>query len=300
MRVVDLALDVEAAARPELLERTCSGDPALRGEVERLLAAAARAADFLDQPVADRRRAAGVVGRTPGVSGAGSGDPLRPPYEVKGLLGRGGMATVYLAEDHKHHRMVAVKVFDPEVGPAIGREWFLREIDIAAGLHHPHILPLHDSGEVDGRLYYVMPHVEGESLRQRLTREGRLPLASARRILQEVAGALDYAHRQDVVHRDIKPENILLQEGQAIVADFGIARAIDAGVLAAVGTMPDWHAGVHESGAGEARQSTAARTSTRSAVCSTRCWTGAPPFTGDTAQEILNQHRNRPAPRYRR
>ena len=150
-------------------------------------------------------------------------------YEVTGLLGRGGMATVYLAQDHKHHRRVAVKVLHPELAAAVGPERFLREIDIAAALHHPHILPLHDSGEVDGLLYYVMPYVEGESLRERLAREGTLPLASARRIAHEVAGALDYAHRQGVVHRDIKPENILLQDGQAVVADFGIARALAAG-----------------------------------------------------------------------
>ncbi|HEY9477254.1 MAG TPA: serine/threonine-protein kinase, partial [Microbacteriaceae bacterium] len=235
MRVVDLALDLEAADRPELLERACSGDAALRGEVERLLAASERAADFLDQPVAaDAAPLVSWVERQESqalVTGTRFG-----AYEVKGVLGRGGMATVYLAQDHKHHRTVAVKVFDAEIGAAIGREWFLREIDIAARLHHPHILPLHDSGEVDGRLYYVMPHVEGESLRQRLLREREVPLASARRIVQEVAGALDHAHRQHVVHRDIKPENILLQDGQAIVADFGIARAIDAGVVDAGAT----------------------------------------------------------------
>src|SRR5215216_6441566 len=150
------------------------------------------------------------------------------------------MATVYLAQDYKHHRRVAVKVLRVEVAAAVHREWFLREIDTAAGLHHPHILPLHDSGDIDDQLYYVMPHVEGESLRQRLSREGAIPLASARRIAQEVAGALDYAHRHGVVHRDIKPENILLQDGQAVVADFGIARAITAGVADAgmVETIP--------------------------------------------------------------
>ena len=229
-RVVDQALDLEAADRPELLERTCSGDAALRGEVERLLAAAERAADFLEPARRGRRRAAGRLGRAAGSQALAAGTRFGI-YEVTGVLGRGGMATVYLAADHKHHRTVAVKVFDAGVGAAIGREWFLREIDVAAKLHHPHILPLHDSGDIDGRLYYVMPHVEGESLRERLSREGRIPLASARRIVQEVAGALDYAHRQGVVHRDIKPENILLQDGQAIVADFGIARAIAAGVV---------------------------------------------------------------------
>jgi len=239
VRVVDQALDLELSARPELVGRTCSGDAALRAEVDRLLDAAARAGDFLEQPAAaDVAPLVSWVARQE--SQALATGTRFGVYEVRGLLGRGGMATVYLAQDHKHHRTVAVKVFDSEVGAAIGREWFLREIDIAAGLHHPHILPLHDSGDIDGRLYYVMPHVEGESLRQRLSREGRIPLVSARRIVQEVAGALDYAHRQGVVHRDIKPENILLQDGQAIVADFGIARAIDAGVVDAgtTETMP--------------------------------------------------------------
>ncbi|HET9294473.1 MAG TPA: serine/threonine-protein kinase [Gemmatimonadales bacterium] len=225
-------------------------------------------------------------------------------YEVTGLLGRGGMATVYLAQDHKHHRTVAVKVFDAGVGAAMGREWFLREIDIAAGLHHPHILPLHDSGEVDGRLYYVMPHVEGESLRQRLTREGQIPLASARRIIQEVAGALDYAHRQHVVHRDIKPENILLQEGQAIVADFGIARALDPVVVDtdSAETIPALGTPAYMSP--EQATRTAAidgRTDIYALGCVLyEMLAGAPPFTGATVQAILDQHAAAPVPSLRR
>src|SRR3989454_77845 len=147
------------------------------------------------------------------------------------------MATVYLAQDRKHHRQVAIKVLKPELAAALGPERFLREIDTAARLNHPHILPLHDSGEADGLLYYVMPYVEGESLRGRLDRERQLPLEDALQITAEVADALDYAHSHDVLHRDIKPENILFQSGHAVVSDFGIARAIGvAGVSRVTGT----------------------------------------------------------------
>src|SRR5437867_2920008 len=138
------------------------------------------------------------------------------------------MATVYLARDRKHDRPVAVKVLRPELAAALGPERFLREIKLAARLTHPHILPLHDSGEADGFLFYVMPYVEGESLRDRLTRERQLPQDDALRIATEVAGALAYAHSHGVVHRDIKPENIMLSGGTAVVTDFGIARALSA------------------------------------------------------------------------
>jgi serine/threonine-protein kinase len=147
-------------------------------------------------------------------------------YRVDRELGRGGMAVVYLAEDLKHERMVALKVLRPELTAALGAERFLREIKITARLDHPHILPLLDSGEAGDILYYVMPHVEGESLRDRMGREGQLPLEDALQMAQEVADALGYAHSHDVIHRDIKPENILLSGGHARVADFGIARAI--------------------------------------------------------------------------
>ena len=147
-------------------------------------------------------------------------------YTVERELGRGGMAVVYLARDVKHDRLVAVKVLRPEVSTSLGPERFLREISLAARLAHPHIVPLHDSGEAGGLLYYVMPYVEGETLRARLDREHRLDPAAAVALTREVADALDYAHRQGVVHRDIKPENILLEAGHAVVTDFGIARAI--------------------------------------------------------------------------
>jgi len=151
---------------------------------------------------------------------------LSDRYAIERELGRGGMAAVYLAEDLKHHRPVAVKVLDPELARALGAERFLREVEITANLNHPHILPLHDSGMAGEFLYYVMPYVEGETLRDRMTREGQLPLDDALQITREVAAALSYAHSHDVIHRDIKPENILLSAGEAVVADFGIARAI--------------------------------------------------------------------------
>ena len=153
---------------------------------------------------------------------------LADRYRVERELGRGGMATVYLAHDLRHDRPVALKVLRPELAASLGPERFLREIRIAARLQHPHILAVHDSGEAAGRLWYTMPYVEGGSLRQRMLREGQLPLDQAVRIATQVLSALGYAHAQGVIHRDIKPENILLEGDEAVVADFGVARAISA------------------------------------------------------------------------
>ena len=149
-------------------------------------------------------------------------------YEIVRELGAGGMSTVYLARDVRHDRYVALKVLKPELGAVLGAERFAKEIALTAGLQHPHILPLFDSGQVDGLIYYVMPHVEGETLRDRLTRERELPVAEAVEITRALVSALDYAHRKGVIHRDIKPENILFQDGQPVVADFGIALAVSA------------------------------------------------------------------------
>ncbi|HEV8355846.1 MAG TPA: protein kinase [Gemmatimonadales bacterium] len=151
---------------------------------------------------------------------------LSERYRIRRELGRGGMAVVYLADDLRHERPVAIKVLLREIALALGADRFLHEIRTTAGLSHPHILPLHDSGDAGGLLYYVMPFVDGESLRQRMRREGKLPLADALRITREVGDALGYAHQRQVIHRDIKPENILLADGHAYVADFGIARAV--------------------------------------------------------------------------
>src|SRR6478752_1949829 len=153
-------------------------------------------------------------------------DSLSNRYAVERELGRGGMATVYLAHDLKHDRKVAVKVLRPELAAVLGAERFLAEIRVTANLQHPNLLPLFDSGEADGLLFYVMPYVDGESLRVRLDREKQLPVDEAVRLAVAVASALDYAHRHGVIHRDLKPENILLHEGQPLVADFGIALAV--------------------------------------------------------------------------
>jgi eukaryotic-like serine/threonine-protein kinase len=150
-------------------------------------------------------------------------DALADRYRIEGELGRGGMATVYLAEDLKHHRPVAVKVLHAEHSAALGKERFLREITTAANLTHPHIVPVFDSGEADGQLYFVMPLIEGETLRARIEREGPLPVEEAIRLVREVADGLEYAHGAGILHRDLKPENIMLTRGHALLADFGIA-----------------------------------------------------------------------------
>ncbi len=153
-------------------------------------------------------------------------DALEGRYRIERELGEGGMATVYLAKDLKHNRSVALKVLKPELAAVVGGERFLAEIETTANLQHPNILPLYDSGEADAFLYYVMPYVEGETLRERLETEKQLPVDEAVRIATAVANALDFAHQHGVVHRDIKPGNILFQGGQPVVGDFGIALAV--------------------------------------------------------------------------
>jgi eukaryotic-like serine/threonine-protein kinase len=218
---------------------------------------------------------------------------LADRYRIKRQLGEGGMATVYLATDLRHERPVAVKVLRPEIAAALGSERFLREIKTTAQLTHPHILPLLDSGGADDTLFYVMPYVDGESLRARLGREKQLPLDDALQIAREVADALSYAHSHGVIHRDIKPENILLEAGHAVVADFGIARAVseaggdrltETGVT--LGTpmymSPEQAAGSKDLDG-------------RSDLYSLACVLyemlgGKPPFTGPTAESVVHQH----------
>src|SRR3989475_12867 len=227
---------------------------------------------------------------------------LAERYTINRELGRGGMATVYLAEDLKHRRLVALKVLSPDLGAALGKDRFLREIDIAARLTHPHILPLHDSGEADGLLYYVMPYVEGQSLRGRLVRERQLPLEDALHITRQVADALDYAHSRDVVHRDIKPENILFQSGHAVVSDFGIARAIG---VAGGGSVTGTGIAVGTPGYMSPEQTRGiAQLDGRSDLYSLGCvlyemLAGDPPFTGWSAQAILARQEFEPLPRLR-
>jgi serine/threonine-protein kinase len=228
-------------------------------------------------------------------------DPLRDQlqvalegrYALQGRVGAGGMALVYLATDLRHQRRVAVKVVRPELSASVGRDRFLREIETAARLQHPHIVPVYDSGETDGVLYYVMPYVEGESLRDRLTRERQLPVEDVVRITREVAEALSFAHANGIVHRDIKPENILLSGNTAVVSDFGIARA-----LAAVGTERLTESGLAigtpyymspEQASGESSLDT------RADVYSLGCvvhemLVGEPPFTGPSLMAIIARH----------
>jgi serine/threonine-protein kinase len=284
--------DRESGERAAFLEQACGEDVALRREVESLLAADHGATGFLEQPPGPPIAELEAVLRA----------ELAGRYSLKGVLGRGGMATVFLGRDLKHHRAVAVKVLRPELAGAIGPERFLREIEIAAGLSHPNILPLFDSGGRDGLFYYVMPYVEGESLRERLDRERQLPIEDALRITREVADALGYAHRLGFVHRDIKPENILLSHQHAVVADFGIARAIEAagaekltGAGLALGT-PSYMSPEQATGDNDLDG--------RSDLYSLGCvlyemLVGDPPFPGHSAQQILAGHMVDPVPPFR-
>jgi non-specific serine/threonine protein kinase len=224
-------------------------------------------------------------------------------YRIKSRIGSGGMATVYLADDLKHHRDLAVKVLKPELANVLGPERFRREIEIAARLNHPHIVGLIDSGEVDSLLYYVMPYVEGDSLRQRLKRERQLPIEEALRITEEVGAALDYAHRHGVVHRDIKPENILLHQGVTLVADFGIAlvaQSADGARLTQTGLglgTPEYMSPEQSTGERELD----ARCDVYSLACVLyELLVGEPPYTGSTARAVLVKSLSEPVPSPRR
>ncbi len=223
-------------------------------------------------------------------------------YTLVRELGRGGMARVYLAREHHPNRQVAVKALEPSVAVSLGRERFLREIDLVSNLTHPHIVPIYAAGDADGLLYFVMPYVEGETLSACIEGEGTLRLGTALRIASEVAGALEYAHRRNIIHRDIKPANILLHDGYAMVTDFGVARAIRAagsrqltetGIT--LGTpaymSPEQAAGEHELDG---------KTDTYALGCV--LWemlTGDPPFGGGSAQTLMGKHITEPAPRLR-
>ena len=228
-------------------------------------------------------------------------------YVFERKLGQGGMGSVYLAQDLKLKRPVAFKVLRPEIGPLLGVQRFQREIAVVSTLQHPHILPLYDSGEVAGDgedplLYYVMPYVAGESLRARLDREKQLPLEDTLALARDVAGALDYAHRQGIVHRDIKPENILLAEHQAIVADFGIARAVGA---AGGDRLTETGMSIGTPAYMSPEQSTGeADIDGRSDIYSLGCvlyemLAGETPYTGRTAQALIAKRLSAPIPTLR-
>jgi serine/threonine-protein kinase len=217
---------------------------------------------------------------------------LADRYRIESEIGSGGMATVYLAQDLKHDRQVAVKVLKPELAAVVGADRFLAEIKTTANLHHPHILPLHDSGEADGFLYFVTPYVEGESLRERLDREHQLPVPEAVRIACEIADALHYAHGHGVIHRDIKPANVLLQAGRPVIADFGIALALREGggdrlteTGLSLGT-PSYMSPEQATG----DQAVGPATDTYAMGCVLyEMLVGEPPYTGSTAQAILGK-----------
>ena len=227
---------------------------------------------------------------------------LASRYRLVRELGRGGMATVYLSDDLRHDRRVAVKVLHPELSSSLGPDRFLREIKLAARLNHPHIVPLYDSGEASGFLYYVMPLVEGESLRDRLLRDGHLSTEESLQLVRGIASALDYAHRQNIVHRDIKPENVMLQDGEALVTDFGIAKAVSVAsgdTLTQTGMMIGTPAYVSpEQAAGE--NVIDGRSDQYSLACVLyEMLSGRKPFTGATAQAVLSKRFSEPVPSIR-
>ena len=229
-------------------------------------------------------------------------DAIAKSYRVDRELGRGGMATVYLGQDLRHNRRVAIKVLHPELGNSIGPDRFLREIELAARLNHPHIVPLFDSGNADGFLYYVMPVVEGETLRDRLLRDGQIPLEESLQLTRGIAAALDYAHRQNVVHRDIKPENIMLQDGEAVVMDFGIGKAVSSAAndtLTQTGTVVGTPAYVSPEQAAGENKIEGRSDQYRLACVLFEMLSGKKAFSGPTAQSVISKRFTDPVPSLR-
>jgi Tol biopolymer transport system component/tRNA A-37 threonylcarbamoyl transferase component Bud32 len=286
--LIDVLLDAPPEQRPALIGELSAGNAARRAELERLLMECEREPALFSRPAAERfaRLLDDEHGHFP--------DALAPRYRPTKEIGRGGMATVYLAHDVKHAREVAVKVVHPSIASSIGADRFLREIEIAARLHHPHVVPLYDSGEADGLLYYVMPYEGGASLRHRLAREGPLALEDAVAILRDVCDGLAYAHQHGVIHRDIKPDNVLLSGRHALLTDFGIAKAAtDAAastVFTAVGVTlgtPAYMAPEQIAGDGHVDH----RADIYSVgVMAYELLTGRPPFDGETRQDVLSAH----------
>ncbi len=289
--LIDAAVDLEPGRRRAFVRESCAGDEALEAELEQLLAEYERVDEQFD--VAAVERFPSLIDDSSILNAI-----LNDRYRIERELGRGGMATVYLARDLRHDRDVAVKVLHPDLAAALGGQRFLVEIKTTARLQHPHILALHDSGAADGFLFYVMPYVEGQSLRRRLERERQLPIEEVVRIASEVASALDAAHAAGVIHRDIKPENILLHNGSALVADFGIAiaasdaapRITNSGL--ALGT-PQYMSPEQATGAGRVD----ARTDVYAlGTMVFEMLAGEPPFTGATSSAILAKRAAMAAP----
>ena len=300
--VVDAALELPPERRAEFVLSTCHDD-ALRIDVERLLQACDDSAGFLDRslgeyaaPLLDSHRSRNEQEMLSWLRVALSGR-----FEIEAPLAQGGMAVVYLARDERDSRRVALKFLCSELAAALGAGRFLQEIEILAQLTHPHIVPLIESGEVHGRPYFVMPYIEGESLRARLRRENQLSVDDATRIAQQIAAALDYAHRHNVLHRDLKPENIMLSDGQAVVGDFGIARAILRAAAAEHGDSADEVLTATGFTLGtpaymSPEQATGDKSiDGRSDIYALGCMlyemlAGRPPFTGPTTESIVRQH----------
>lgn len=290
-RLIDQLLDVPPHARGALIDSLCAGDAVRRAELEALRAECEREASTTSMPPAQRFAALlGMHGRYP--------DALQERYRLVREVGRGGMATVFLARDARHTRDVAVKIMHPLIAATLGAARFLAEIEIVAQMHHPHIVPLYDSGEADGALYYVMPYEPGQSLRDRLAREQRLPASEVILVLREVCDALAYAHGRGIVHRDIKPDNVLLSGRHALLADFGIATAVSAdqgreptsSVAMALGT-PAYMAPEQLEGAGgiDHRADIYAV-----GVLGYELLAGRPPFVGDTREAVIAGHLEAP------
>ena len=297
--LLDAALALSAERRADFLASACAGDDALRDDLAAMLAECDRDGTGLDRPAVERFA---TLMQDADDLAALQATTIVERYAIAREIGRGGTGTVYLARDLRHERAVAIKVLSADLGTGRAAARFLREIRVTAGLRHPHILPLFDSGTAGDRLYYVMPFVEGGTLRARLAREGALPIADARRVLRAVAAALAYAHRHGVVHRDVKPENVLLDDDGAVLGDFGIATAI----ARATGTEPG-HAttaltGIAlgtptyvapEQAAGD--PSSDARVDLYSWGCMAyEVLSGAPPFAGRSAHAAIVAHLTEP------
>ena len=284
--VLEQALARQPAERAAFLDRACSGDPVLRHEVESLLSADHSASGFLEPPSPSESE---LIERLQASLGGG--------YVIERELGGGGMSRVFVATEVALHRRVVIKLLPLELAAGFDTGRFEREIQLAASLQHPHVVPVHATGEAHGVLYYTMPFVEGESLKQRLAREGALPLADAVRILCEIADALSYAHRRGIVHRDLKPANILLEEGHALVADFGIAKAVVAatGSVSTGATLTSTGLVLGTPAYMAPEQAAGGETDHRADLYALGCLayellTGQPPFTGPSAQALIGAH----------